>query len=97
MLWRHATLRALVVAGGTTMFCAGVNGALLYAVVDGLGRPPAYAGVLYTVQGAGSVVAGLAAGPLLRGFGGPRFAAVGIAVTAVAGRRGLLRPTPWRW
>ncbi|MFF3309697.1 MFS transporter [Streptomyces sp. NPDC002952] len=84
VLWRHPTPRALVLAGGTTMLFAGVNGALLYAVVDGLGRPPAYAGVLYTVQGAGSVAGGLAAGPLLRRFGGLRFAACGIAVTAVA-------------
>ncbi|WNM34333.1 MFS transporter [Streptomyces sp. Li-HN-5-11] len=87
-LWSQAGLRSLVLAGGATMLFAGVNGALVYAVVDGLGHTPAYAGVLYAVQGAGSVVAGLASGAGLRLLGGRRFAVCGIALTAaaVAGR-----------
>ncbi|MGV9238227.1 MFS transporter [Streptomyces nigra] len=83
-LWRHPRLRPLVLAGGATMLCAGVNGAALYAVIDVLGHAPAYAGVLYAVQGAGSVVAGLLAGPALRRLGAHRLAGYGIAVTAVA-------------
>ncbi|MFC8430017.1 MFS transporter [Streptomyces sp. NPDC057253] len=83
-IWAHPTLRPLVLVGGTTMCCAGLNGALLYAVIDSLGRSPAYAGVLYAVQGAGSVVVGLCSGPALRRLGGRRFAAYGIALTAVA-------------
>lgn len=83
-LWTHARLRRLVLAAGTTMLCAGLSGALLYAVVDGLGHAPAYAGVLYAVQGAGSVALGLASGPALRRLGGRRFAAAGIALTACA-------------
>ncbi|MFE9168624.1 MFS transporter [Streptomyces kebangsaanensis] len=82
-LWFHPRLRPLVPAGGATMLLTGVNGALVYAVVDGLGRAPAYAGVLYAVQGAGSVVTGLASGTALRRLGGRRFAACGIALTAV--------------
>ncbi|MGW2722625.1 MFS transporter [Streptomyces sp. NPDC001492] len=83
-LWNHPGLRPLVLAGGTTMFCAGMSGALLYAVIDGLGHSPAYAGVLYAVQGAGSVAIGLASGPALRRLGEHRFAACGIALTGVA-------------
>lgn len=42
------------------MLCAGLNGAMLYAVADGmLGGSPAYAGVLYAAQGIGSVTVGL--------------------------------------
>ncbi|MFB7110608.1 MFS transporter [Streptomyces sp. NPDC056291] len=82
-LWSHPRLRPLVLAGGATMLWTGVNGALVYAVVDGLGRAPAYAGVLYAVQGAGSVAVGLASGAALRRLGGRRFAACGIALTAV--------------
>ncbi|WP_432103009.1 MFS transporter [Streptomyces sp. bgisy091] len=84
-------LRPLVYAGALTMLLAGVNGAAVYAVVDEtLGRPPAYAGVLYAFQGAGSVVAGLLAGPLLRRMPERTFAAAGIAVFAVAvGARAL--------
>ncbi|MDT0610685.1 MFS transporter [Streptomyces lancefieldiae] len=83
-LWGHPHLRPLVLAGGATMLCAGVNGATAYAVVDALGHSPAYAGALYAVQGAGSVVVGLLAGPALRRLGGRRFAAAGIALLAVA-------------
>ncbi|WP_418956353.1 MFS transporter [Streptomyces tritici] len=83
--------RLLVPAAAFTMLLAGLNGAAVYAVVDGgLGHDPAYAGVLYTVQGAGSVAAGLAAGPLLRRVSEARLAAVGLALFAVAaGARAL--------
>ncbi|MFF6876313.1 MFS transporter [Streptomyces sp. NPDC012474] len=83
-LWAHPVLRPLVLAGGATMLCAGLNGAMVYAVVDGLGHLPAYAGVLYAVQGAGSVAVGLLSGPALRHLGARRFAASGIALLALA-------------
>ncbi|MFF4860885.1 MFS transporter [Streptomyces sp. NPDC002405] len=81
-LWSHPGLRPLVLAGGATMLFTGVTGALIYAVVDSLGHAPAYAGVLYAVQGAGSVAIGLASGTALRRLGSRRFAALGIALTA---------------
>ncbi|MEU1315691.1 MFS transporter [Streptomyces tibetensis] len=83
-LWAHPVLRPLVLAGGATMLCAGLNGALVYAVVDDLGHSPAYTGVLYAVQGAGSVAAGPLCGPALRRLGTRRFAASGIALLAPA-------------
>ncbi|MCN9239632.1 MFS transporter [Streptomyces sp. RY43-2] len=81
-LWAHPRLRPLVLAGGITMLCAGVNGALIYAVVDGLGHAPSYAGVLAAVQGLGSVAVGLTSGAALRRLGARRFAGWGIAVVA---------------
>ncbi|MFB7402619.1 MFS transporter [Streptomyces rubiginosohelvolus] len=79
-----SVLRPLVTAGAATMFLAGVNGAVTFAYVDEvLGRAPAYAGVLYAVQGAGSVAVGLLAGPLLRRLPERVFAAGGIAVFAL--------------
>ncbi|NUP17854.1 MAG: MFS transporter [Streptomyces sp.] len=83
-LWSHPRLRPLVLAGGTTMLFAGLNGAMTYAVIDSLGHAPSYAGVLYAVQGAGSVAIGLLSGPALRRLGERRFAAYGIALTAAA-------------
>jgi MFS family permease len=83
-LWGNPRLRPLVLAGGVVMLCAGVCGPTLYAVVDSLGHSPGYAGVLYAVQGAGSVTVGLLAGPALRRLGGRRFAAAGIALLAAA-------------
>ncbi|MEU6126163.1 MFS transporter [Streptomyces sp. NPDC047123] len=91
-LWGHARLRPLVLAGGLTMLTSGVTGALVYAVVDGLGRSPSYTGVLYVVQGAGSVAVGVASGALLRRFGARRFAGAGIALT---GASALLTAQPY--
>ncbi|MFD4504745.1 MFS transporter [Streptomyces sp. NPDC058457] len=88
LLWAHPALRPLVRAGGATMCLASLGSSLNYAVVDALGRSPAYTGVMYAVQGVGSVGVGLVSGPLLRRLGERRFAAYGIALTgvAVAGR-----------
>lgn len=83
-LWAHPGLRPLVRAGGTTMLLASLSSTTVYAVVDRLGHAPAYAGVLYAVQGTGSVTAGLVSGTALRRLGGRRFGAAGIALTAVA-------------
>ncbi|GAA0600329.1 MFS transporter [Streptomyces crystallinus] len=84
-VWRSPVLRPLVLAGAATMLCAGLNGAAIYAVVDDrLGHSAAYVGVLYAVQGAGSVASGLLAGPLLRRLPAHRYAAAGIAVFAVS-------------
>ncbi|WP_327275890.1 MFS transporter [Streptomyces sp. NBC_01224] len=84
-VWKSPVLRPLVLAGSVTMLCAGLNGAAIYAVVDdGLGHSPTYAGVLYAVQGAGSVTVGLLAGPLLRRLPERVFTAAGIALFAVA-------------
>ncbi|MEU7005779.1 MFS transporter [Streptomyces sp. NPDC046332] len=78
-------LRPLVLTGSFTMLLAGVNGAAVYTVVDqGLGHSPAYAGVLYTAQGVGSVVTGLAAGTVLRRVPGRSAAAAGLALFALA-------------
>ncbi|MFE2605973.1 MFS transporter [Streptomyces mirabilis] len=80
----HPELRPLVVAAATTMLFAGLNGATVYAVAEGLGHSPAYVGLLYVAQGVGSVLIGLVSGPLLRRLGERRFAAYGIVLTAVA-------------
>ncbi|WP_329023500.1 MFS transporter [Streptomyces sp. NBC_00690] len=83
-LRHHPVLRRLLWAGAVTMGVAGLNGASIYAVVDaGLDRPPAFAGVLYAVQGIGSVVIGLFAGALLRRMSERVFAAAGIMLFAV--------------
>ncbi|MEV8224599.1 MFS transporter [Streptomyces sp. NPDC079167] len=84
LLRSSPVLWPLVCAGALTMLLAGLNGAAVYAVVETLGRPPAYAGLLYACQGAGSVAVGLLAGPLLRRMPERGFAGAGIAVFAVA-------------
>ncbi|MEU5958703.1 MFS transporter [Streptomyces sp. NPDC047525] len=83
-LWNNPRLRPLVLAGGLTMLTSGISGAAIYAVVEGLGHSPAYTGVLYVVQGAGSVAVGVASGTLMRRFEGRRFGGASIALTALA-------------
>ncbi|QXE37481.1 MFS transporter [Streptomyces sp. GMY02] len=78
-------VRPLVLAAGVTMLVAGINGAAVYAVADRIpGHSPAFVGPLYAVQGAGSVVIGLLAGPLLRRLPERVFAAAGIALFALS-------------
>ncbi|BFO20470.1 hypothetical protein SHKM778_68580 [Streptomyces sp. KM77-8] len=91
----HPALRPLVLAAGVTMLCAGLNGALIYAVVEALGHSPTYAGVLYAVQGAGSVLVGLLSGPALRRLGERRFAAYGIALLAAGVGLRAIPDDPW--
>lgn len=90
-LGRTPAVRPLVLAGSLTMLLAGFNGAMGYALVDkGLGHAPAYLGLLSAVQGAGSVLTGLVAGPLLRKVPERVFAAAGIGLFAAAlGARSL--------
>ncbi|GHH89202.1 MFS transporter [Streptomyces capitiformicae] len=83
-LFAHPRLRPLLLAGGTTMLLSGINGALIYAVVESLGHSPAHTGLLYAAQGVGSITIGLATGLLLRRLGELPFAACGTALTGVA-------------
>jgi MFS family permease len=76
-------VRPLVLAASLTLLFAGFNGAMSFAIVDqGLGRDPTFLGLVSAVQGAGSVLTGLLAGPLLRRLPERLFAAAGIALFA---------------
>jgi MFS family permease len=82
-LWRHPTLRALPLAGGAALVLSGLSSTATYALLDvGLHRLPAVAGVLTSVQGAGSIIGGLSAGALMRRSSERAFAAAGLAVFA---------------
>ncbi|MFE2296837.1 MFS transporter [Streptomyces sp. NPDC059445] len=90
---RHPVLRPLVVTSGTTMMLAAVSSTATYAMLDaGLHRSPAFAGVLTSVQGLGSVVGGLTAGALMRRMSARTFATAGLALFALGA---LARATPW--
>ncbi|RLU83697.1 MFS transporter [Streptomyces griseocarneus] len=80
-LWGHPVLRSLVVAGGCAMAASSLSSTATYALLDiGLHRPAAFAGVLNSVQGLGSIVSGLAAGALLRRMPPRALSAVGLAL-----------------
>ncbi|RKR87916.1 Na+/melibiose symporter-like transporter [Micromonospora pisi] len=66
----HRPLRAVVLVASVTMLMSGLGSAVLYAVVrDGLHQPAAFAGVITSVHGVGSIIGGLLAGRLLDRYG----------------------------
>ncbi|SHN11748.1 MFS transporter [Actinacidiphila paucisporea] len=81
----------LVGAGAVAMLLSGISSAAIYQLVDaGLHRPPAFVGVLYAVQGAGSIVAGTVAGAVMRRLPERTFTAAGLLLfTTGAGLRAI--------
>jgi MFS family permease len=74
-------VRTPVVMASVAMLASGIGTAAIYSIVDqALHRPPAFVGVLSSVQGAGAIVGGLVVGRLLDRFGETAVAAIG-AVT----------------
>lgn len=74
-------VRTPVLIASVAMLASGVGTAAIYAIVDqSLNRPPAFVGVLSSVQGAGAIIGGLAAGRLLERFGETAIAAVGAII-----------------
>ncbi|KAB1990180.1 MFS transporter [Streptomyces triticiradicis] len=92
-LRRHPVLGPLVATSGTALVLGALSSTATYAMLDaGLHRSPAFAGVLTSLQGLGSVVSGLAAGTLMRRWPERTFPAAGLALLAVGV---LARATPW--
>jgi MFS family permease len=79
-------LRRVVVALGAALLVMGFSQTLIFSIVeDGLHRSPAFVGVLISMQGAGTIVAGLVAGALTRRLGDVGQVIVGIgSITAAA-------------
>ncbi|MGW5128713.1 MFS transporter [Streptomyces sp. NPDC004069] len=88
---RTPTLRQVTVAVVLAIVAFGFSESVFFAVVDaGLHRPPAFLGVLSSLQGAGAIGAGVAAAVLMRRTGeeltvvlGLAFAAAGYLLSAV--------------
>lgn len=77
-------LRRMVLASAIAFGCAGtVNVAIFALIVDGLGRPPEFIGLLLAVQGAGSIVSGFLVGPLMRRTGEFAVASIGFLLNGV--------------
>jgi MFS family permease len=69
--WRHIrrtpSLRVVIVVISIALAAIGLLETALFALVDeGLDRPAEFVGVIATIQGVGSIIGGLIAGPALR-------------------------------
>ncbi|WP_197696583.1 MFS transporter [Nocardia terpenica] len=92
-LWQQPATRAIVVSAGIAITLSSLSSTATYAMLDtGLHRSPTFAGVLMPIQGAGSIVSGLAAGALLRRTSERRFATTGLTLFGLGV---LARATPW--
>jgi MFS family permease len=82
-IWDTLPLREIVGASAVALFVIGFTETLIFAVIDeGLGREPAFLGVLAAFQGAGAIVGGLLAARVLRIVGDGRLLASGLALFA---------------
>lgn len=85
-------LGRLVVVAGLAVAASGLVVAAQYALVDALGRQPAFLGVLTSLLGAGSIAAGLSSARVLRGHDERRLVVLGL-LTGTAGY--LLTASGW--
>ncbi|KOU22233.1 hypothetical protein ADK51_20590 [Streptomyces sp. WM6368] len=76
-------LRRLMVASMLTMTVFGFPQTALYVIAERLHRSPDFVGVLISVQGAGAIASGLAAGKAVRRFGERGAATAGFASYAL--------------
>jgi MFS family permease len=77
-------LRRLIAAACVAVAVLGVLQVAAMALVDeGLGRPPAFLGVIFAFEGLGSIAGGALAPAALRRLGEPRLAAAGLAAMSV--------------
>lgn len=74
-------IRQVALALGGALFVVGFIESVIFAAVeDGLHRPPAFIGVLLSLQGAGAIVGGSTAGWLSRRLGEVRVVGLGIGL-----------------
>jgi MFS family permease len=89
---REPELRRLLVAASVVMSFSAVLVAAQYSLVQGVGEPPSFLGVFSAALGAGSIVASLGSGRLLRLLGERWLAVAGMANFALGN---LMRATGW--
>ncbi len=77
-------LRRLIGVTAGVLIAVGIMNVTIFEVIDkGLHRSPSFLGVMGAIQGAGAIVGGVVAGPMLRRLGELRLAGVSLALAAV--------------
>jgi MFS family permease len=83
-LWATPELRRIVTVVCVVMVMVGLTEVAFFEVVDrGLHRPPAFLGILATIQGVGAITGGLTAGAVMRRVGETGLAAAGLGAFAI--------------
>jgi len=79
-VWRTLPLRQLTIGTTIALLVVGFSETLIFVVMARLGKPPAFFGVLGTLQGVGSIAGGVTAAWLLRRLGDVRAVGIGLAL-----------------
>ena len=81
---RTADLRRLTIGTAIVMLVVGMSEVFIFAVIDeGLHRQPAFLGIISSVEGAGSIAAGLIVGITMRRIGELRTVAIASAAAGI--------------
>jgi MFS family permease len=80
---RTATLRQLAFGGAAALLVLGFSETMLFAIPEGLHRPPSFAGVLMFAGGIGAVAGALTTSRVLAIHGEGRMAGLGMAAVAI--------------
>lgn len=90
-IWQTVVLRQIIIATGIALLVVGFFESISFAVVAvGLHRPPTFLGVLLAAQGAGALLGGPTAAPLMRKLGPGTL--IGLGLVVMAGSTLLLVP-----
>lgn len=84
-VWRTLPLRQLTIGTTIALLVVGFTETLIFSVIAHLGRPPAFFGVLGTLQGVGSIVGGVTGARLIRRLGEVRTVGIGLALFGLCG------------
>ena len=79
-VWRTLPLRQLTIGTTTALLTVGFTETLIFTVIEHLGKPASFFGVLGTLQGVGSIAGGITAAALLRRLGEVRTVGIGLGL-----------------
>jgi MFS family permease len=84
-VWRTVALRQLTTGTTLALLVVGFTETLIFSVMQHLGHPPSFFGVLATLQGVGSIAGGITAGAMVRRLGEVRTVGIGLACFGACG------------
>lgn len=82
-VWRTLPLRQMVFGATVALLVVGFAETLIFAVIQHLGKPPSFFGVLAPLQGVGSIAGGVTAGAAIRRLGDVRTVGLGLGLFGV--------------
>lgn len=82
-IWRTLPLRQMLTGGTVALLVAGFAETLIFSVIQHLGKPPSFFGVLGTLQGVGAIAGGVTAASIVRRLGDMRSVGIGLGLFGV--------------